>query len=127
MGMKRGDRGMLKILMVILVASSIVWGIRFMTAAPDVMNVEIIQDGKLLQRVLFKKGDQAKDFIIEYKGGYNRLRTEDGRITVIEANCPDRDCVKRGWLKKPGDSAVCLPHRLVIRLTGESEVDGVTY
>jgi hypothetical protein len=55
------------------------------------------------------------------------LRTEDGRITVIEANCPDRDCVKRGWLKKPGDSAVCLPHRLVIRLTGESEVDGVTY
>ena len=67
MGMKRGDRGMLKILMVILVASSIVWGIRFMTAAPDVMSAEIIQDGKLLQRVLLKKGDQAKDFIIEYK------------------------------------------------------------
>lgn len=127
MGMKRGDRAMLVTLMVTLVVSSVVWGIRSMTAAPDVMSADIIQDGKLLQRVLLKKGDPAREFVIEYKGGLNRLKAEDGKIAVIEADCPDKDCVKRGWLKRPGDSAICLPHRLVIRLTGESEVDGVTW
>ncbi|HAJ93962.1 MAG TPA: NusG domain II-containing protein [Synergistaceae bacterium] len=127
MGMKRGDRAMLGILMVILVASGVVWGTRSMTAAPDAMTAEIIQDGKLLQRVSLKKGDPAREFAIEYKGGRNRLKAEDGKIAVIEADCPDKDCVKRGWLKRPGDSAICLPHRLVIRLTGESEVDGVTW
>lgn len=127
MGMKRGDRAMLGILMIILVSAGVLWGFRAMTTAPDVMSAEIIQDGKLLQRVLLKKGDPVMEFIIEYKGGYNKLRTEDGCIAVIEADCPDKDCVKQGSLKKPGDSAVCLPHRLVIRLTGKSEVDGVTY
>jgi len=127
MGMKRGDRAMLGILIIILASAGIMWGIRSMTTSPDVMTAEIIQDGKLLKRVFLKKGDPVREFIIEYKGGYNRLRTEDGGIAVIEADCPDKDCVKRGSLKKPGDSAVCLPHRLVIRLTGESEVDGVTY
>ena len=127
MGMKRGDRAMLGILMIILVSAGVMWGIRSMITAPDVISAEIIQDGKLLQRVFLKKGDPVREFIIEYKGGYNRLRTEDGGIAVIEADCPDKDCVKRGPLIMPGDSAVCLPHRLVIRLTGESEVDGVTY
>lgn len=127
MGMKRGDRAMLVTLTVILVVSSVVWGIRSMTAAPDVMSAEIIQDGKLLKRVLLKKGDTAREFVIKYKGGLNRLKAEDGKIAVIEADCPDKDCVKRGWLKRPGDSAICLPHRLVIRLIGESEVDGVTW
>ena len=127
MGMKRGDRAMLYILVMILAVSGVVWGIRYMTAVPDVMSAEITRDGKLLQRVLLKKGDAAREFVVEYNGGLNRLKAEDGKIAVIEADCPDKDCVKRGWLKKPGDSVICLPHRLVIRITGQSEVDGVTW
>lgn len=118
---------MLIILISILLISGVVSGIRLMTKAPDEINAEIIQDGKLLQRVLLKKGDPARQLVVEYKGGRNVLKTEDGKIAVIEADCPDKDCVKRGWLKKPGDSAVCLPHRLVIRISGESETDGVTW
>lgn len=125
--MRRGDRTMLKILIAILIICGFVSGMRLMTKAPDEINAEIIQDGKLLKRVLLKKGDPAREFVVEYKGGRNVLKTEDGKIAVIQADCPDKDCVKRGWLKKPGDSAVCLPHRLVIRISGESETDGVTW
>lgn len=125
--MRRGDRTMLKILIAILIISGFVSGMRLMIKAPVEINAEIIQDGKLLKRVLLKKGDPAREFVVEYKGGRNVLKTEDGKIAVIQADCPDKDCVKRGWLKKPGDSAVCLPHRLVIRISGESETDGVTW
>ncbi len=55
MRMKRGDRAMLYILVMILAVSGVVLGIRYMTAVPDVMSAEITQDGKLLQRVLLKK------------------------------------------------------------------------
>lgn len=125
--MKRGDRAMLLIFIIILASAGLLWGIKIFTAKPDVMSAEIFQDGKLLRRVFLRKGDQTRDFIIEYRGGYNKIRTEDGMIAVIEADCPDKDCVKKGWLKRPGDSAVCLPHRLVIRIAGEPEVEGVTY
>lgn len=127
MKMKRGDRAMLMILLAILIASGVLWGIRAATRNPEVMNAEITQEGKLLQKILLKKGDPVRDIIIRYKGGSNKVRVEDGRISVIEADCPDKECVKRGWLEKPGDSSICLPHKLVIRLTGEPEVDGVTY
>jgi len=34
--------------------------------------------------------------------------------------------VNRGSLEQAGDTAVCLPHRLVVRLTGTQQVDAVT-
>lgn len=53
---------------------------------------------------------------------------ENGRIRFEESNCPDKTCVKTGWLDKPGDSAVCLPGRFMIKIEGiKDEVDGVTY
>ena len=125
--MRRGDRIMLRIFIVMLVTGGAIWGIRHFTVGPEAVKAEISQDGKLLRTIVLKKGDSPKEFTVEYRGGLNRLRTEDGRIAVVEADCPDRDCVKRSWLKRPGDSAVCLPNRLVIRISGQTEVDGVTW
>ena len=127
MKMRRDRRAMFMILLAILIISGVLWSVRAATKNPEVMSAEITQEGKLLQRVLLKKGDSAREIIIRYKDGYNKIRVEDGRISVVEADCPDKDCLKRGWLKKSGDSTICLPHRLIIRLTGESEVDGATY
>jgi len=39
MGMKRGDRAMLYILVMILAVSGVVLGIRYMTAVPDVKGI----------------------------------------------------------------------------------------
>ena len=37
---------------------------------------------------------------------------------MADANCPDRDCVHAGWLSRPGQGSVCLPHRVAIRILG---------
>ena len=125
--MRRGDRMMLRILLVILITGGVLWGTRYFTAGPEAVTAEISRDGQLIQKLLLKKGDPPKEFTVEFSGGFNRLMTEDGGIAVVDADCPDRDCVKRGWLRRPGDSAVCLPNRLVIRISGKTEVDGVTW
>lgn len=49
---------------------------------------------------------------------YNILRIADGTAAVIEANCGDHTCVRTGAVSREGESIVCLPHRLVIRIEG---------
>ena len=37
-----------------------------------------------------------------------------------DADCPDKVCVKTGKIKSPGQTVVCLPHRVVIEITGDN-------
>lgn len=54
---------------------------------------------------------------------YNIVLVEPGRIRVLEANCPEQVDVRCGWLTLPGQSAICLPHRFVVRLTSGKPLD----
>jgi hypothetical protein len=48
---------------------------------------------------------------------------------MVSADCPGGDCVRAGTIKNAGESVVCLPHKLTVRLTTESarETDAVSY
>ena len=60
---------------------------------------------------------------IEGVDGYNELVIEDGRAYLSDADCPDKLCVKMGSISKEGESIICLPHKVVIRITGGEEND----
>lgn len=66
---------------------------------------------------------------IEIQGEYSLvILAEKGRIRFEEADCPDKLCVKTGWISKLGDTAVCLPGRSIIKIKGKkAEIDGITY
>lgn len=49
---------------------------------------------------------------------YNILRISGGEAAVIEANCGDHTCVRTGTVSREGETIVCLPHRLVVRIEG---------
>jgi len=51
-------------------------------------------------------------------GGYNLITIRDGAAFVEEASCPDKLCVHRGRLRYAGETAVCLPNRVVVRIEG---------
>ena len=55
------------------------------------------------------------------------IEITEGGVRMKEADCPDQICVSRGLIQKSGQSIVCLPHRLVIRLeqVGDQELDAV--
>ena len=54
-------------------------------------------------------------------GGSNTILVEQGRIRVIEANCPDQVCVDQGWISNGTVPIVCLPHKLMIQIVGGGE------
>lgn len=50
--------------------------------------------------------------------GYNVLRISGGAAAIIEANCGDHTCVRTGAVSREGETIVCLPHRLTVRIEG---------
>ena len=113
------------LLILIVVGAAIVgtamWFMRNSQAA-DRVTVKV--DGKV---VYSETLDKETEFNAEgYEGGYNRIVVKDGKVSVTEADCPDKVCVNTGEISKSGDTIVCLPHKLVVEIEGStSETDAV--
>lgn len=60
---------------------------------------------------------------------YNIFMCKSGEVRMIKSNCPDLLCVHHYPVKTAGENIICLPHKVVIAITGEkgSELDGVVY
>ncbi len=56
----------------------------------------------------------------------NVITVSGGKIAVTASDCPGKDCVHRGWISGGGESIVCLPNKMEIRLTGAGTVDAVS-
>lgn len=64
------------------------------------------------------------EYRVESDYGVNVLRVEDGKISVVSADCPTQDCVRHGAANS-GAPIVCLPNRLVITFSNSSEYDAI--
>ena len=84
--------------------------------------VEIISSGEVLYTIDLS---HTADRVIRVdNAGCNIIEIIGGKIHVTEADCPDKICVRMGFLQG-GAPIVCLPNRLVIRYVQWSEVDAV--
>lgn len=55
---------------------------------------------------------------VDEASGYNRLVIENGSAYMAEADCPDQYCMDYKPISNGGETIVCLPHRLVVEVTG---------
>lgn len=87
----------------------------------------IEQDGQEVRRVELDSIVQPETLILEGEISVTIL-LEPGQVSIIHSDCPDQICVNTGALTQPGQSAVCLPARVAVRIVGkiESGVDGMT-
>ena len=69
--------------------------------------------------------DTPCEVVLHGTDGENVLVIEDGCAFIREADCPDKVCVRTGKIRWEGETIVCLPHRLMVRIAGgEGGVDG---
>ncbi|MBP1919501.1 hypothetical protein J2Z34_001990 [Youngiibacter multivorans] len=59
-----------------------------------------------------------EDILVKTDLGMNLLQIVDGKVMMFEADCPDQVCVYQGAASKPGDTIVCLPHKVVVEIKG---------
>lgn len=84
--------------------------------------VEILQDNKVIYTLDLAKEEDRTFRIESADGGWNDVTIEDGQISITDADCSDRTCVKTGRLRSEYVPIICLPHKLVIRYAdGEDE------
>ena len=89
---------------------------------PDADYVTVISDGQIVA-VLDLSEDT--ELTVPYRDGYNTVSVKDGNVSVTEATCPDRCCMKYG-AKSSGLPIICLPNRLVLQFSEQGPLDGIT-
>ncbi len=51
--------------------------------------------------------------------GFLTVVIEDGEVYVTDSTCPDGLCEKSGAISKSGESIVCLPNGVVVKITSD--------
>jgi hypothetical protein len=116
----RGDKVLIVILLVSGLASLFL--IRSVIPAGEVAVVEV--DGHPVCRL-----DLSVDTRRTVQGplGETVIQVRGGRVRVADSSCPYRICVRTGWIGQAGGMIVCLPNRVVVRVTGETGMDAVSW
>ncbi|MBR0416337.1 MAG: NusG domain II-containing protein [Firmicutes bacterium] len=70
--------------------------------------------GKAMLKVLAKGEDPGEDVL-------NLIVIEGGAARVVQASCGGQDCVKMGSISRSGEVIACLPHKMLISITGDGE------
>lgn len=126
--MKRWDKIIIVILLLISFLPYLLVKL-FFAGSYDTRYVYITLEGKLYKKVPLTGQISHKEFVIETEKGNNKVVIENERIGVVEADCKDEICKEFGFISKPGEIIVCLPHELYIEVRGQekNEVDVRTY
>lgn len=119
--MRRGDK---ILIIIILFAIALGYGIRWYNDykyrnSESIVSIEI--DGKLYKSFDLKK---AKDEVILLPlkdDEHSEVEFKQGKVRIKYADCPDKICVKTGWISKPGEMIVCIPYKVVIRISGQRQ------
>lgn len=107
---------------VVLALSAAIAAVLALGTSGDRLYAEVWQDNALVERVeLIDSTDRTIDL-----GGHNVIVLSGRTAAMQSADCRDQVCVRTGTLTRAGQVAVCLPNRVVLRITGEtSEIDAI--
>ena len=64
--------------------------------------------------------EEEVTYTIKSNNGENILQISGGKVWLMDADCPDKICVNTGKIQYPGQSIICLPHKVVIEIKEES-------
>ena len=77
---------------------------------------EITVSGKLYKNIPLSQHRGEETIELKTKDGVNIIKIKDNKIGIIEADCPDKVCMNPQYIEKPGESLVCLPHKVMIEI-----------
>lgn len=113
-----------------LIAAAVVIIIALLLFIPGLLKkdrlvAEVYCDGETVEVIDLTAVEKAYTFSPK-KGA--EITVENGRIRFSSAVCRDKLCVNSGWLDKNGQTAACLPERIVICIKGsDAAPDMLTY
>ena len=80
--------------------------------------VKITVDQKLYGTYALNKN---QTITIQNDLGINTIQIQNKDVWMEEADCPDGYCKEQGHISKNKQTIVCLPHKLVVEISDDSE------
>ena len=101
----------------------------FLLFLPNLFNnneliAQIYVDGKKTEEIILN--DVVEEYTFSPKKNTTIL-VKNGAICFSEAVCKDKLCINSGWLSSKGQTAACLPEKVVITIKGVDKTDMLTY
>lgn len=83
----------------------------------------ITVDGKLYKLVPLTKEEQVLEMYTDY--GHDTLKVFNNGIQMTYSDTPLKIGMKMGFISRPGEQIICLPHRIFVEIvqTGEPSED----
>jgi hypothetical protein len=72
----------------------------------------------------------ARDARLELRGrrGPFTIEVRGGRARFLDSDCPQKLCVRAGWLSRAGESSACVPNGASLTLIGDDrDYDALTF
>lgn len=103
---------------------TLVTSLNFQTDQSSDPYVAIVKiKGEEVDRFTLQAGQKIEKTYYPNSGQYNIIQVEDDKIRIKEDNSPDQIGVLTGWISQPGQTAICLPHQLIIEVLGPQAED----
>ena len=121
--LKSRNKEIIAVLILVLIAVVSFVCVRFFVEGKG-KYVKVYVNNKLTKTFDLNKD---REYFIETKVGYNLLIIKNNKVRILDADCPNKICVDKGYISKNDESIICLPHYVVVTVESNEEkaVDAV--
>lgn len=81
------------------------------------VSAEILVNGKICKKIEL---NENKIFSLDEVPNV-KFEVKDGQIHFLSSDCPDKVCIRSGFLKVYGQMAACLPNKISIRIVKDKK------
>lgn len=94
-------------------------------SSENMQNIAIVKiHGEIVAEYpLSEDGGTVIETFYPNENQYNIIEISNNQARIKEDNSPDQIGVRTGWISRPGETAICLPHGLVLEITGTMTED----
>lgn len=109
------------IIAAIILISLAAWAAFMLLTEKDNLYAQIYLNNKLVKIVNLTTA-QNGFFSVEGKPDVV-FEIKDGKIRFYESSCPDKICIRTGFLDRNRQSAACLPNKMILKIVSEKNTD----
>lgn len=113
--MKKYKKDIIVVFIVLTVALAFYITLHFINKKPA-ETVEIYKEDTLIGSYSLNNNGKHE---IKFGDHINYITIENGTVFMEGANCPDKLCVKQGKITNSGESIICLPHKIVVKIVAK--------
>jgi len=115
------------VLVILVVAVAVSSIVALARANPEKGSRAVVEAGGR-QVDTYKLGNSGTPERFSVRGdlGIGVFEIENGRVRMVSSPCRDKICIHRGRIDQAGETIICLPNRVAIRVLGQARVDALS-